>query len=200
MHPNALVSTVNRRSAPTWTSRLALLLATGLLAACGSSVKLDTDVPVTDRSGTPVQPAGPTPGGQQGSAAGVDSRTVTGVQTDASRASEPPQSLARVVYFDYDDYSVKTEFTSLLEGHAQFLRANPQRRVGLEGHTDDRGGREYNLALGQKRAEAVRRALSLLGVADAQMEAVSFGKEKPAQVGDDESAFRLNRRVELSYR
>jgi len=200
MNLTSLVSTVNRRSASRWTNRLALLLVAGVLAACGSSVKLDSDVPVTDRSGTPVQPAAPAPGGQQGSAAGVDSRTVTGVQTDASRATEPPQSLARLVYFDYDDFTVKPEFTAMLEGHAQFLRANSQRRVALEGHTDERGGREYNLALGQKRAEAVRRALSILGVADAQMEAVSFGKEKPAQPGDDEAAYRLNRRVELSYR
>jgi peptidoglycan-associated lipoprotein len=199
MNPPAFVPVVHRRKPSGWMGRLALLLATGLLAACGSSVKLDTDVPVSDSTGTPVQPAAPAQGGQ-GSASGVDSRTVTGVQTDASRATDPPQSLARVVYFDYDDFAVKSEFTALLEGHARFLRANPQRRVGLEGHTDDRGGREYNLALGQKRAEAVRRALSILGVNDAQMEAVSFGKEKPAQVGDDESAYRLNRRVELIYR
>jgi peptidoglycan-associated lipoprotein len=199
MNRSAPVSSVSRCAASRWMGRLGLLLATGLLAACGSSVKLDTDVPVTDRSGTPVQPAGPAQG-TPGSAAAVDNRTVAGVQTDASRASEPPQSLGRVVYFDYDDFTVKAEFTALLEGHAQFLRAQPQRRVSLDGHTDDRGGREYNLALGQKRAEAVRRALSILGVSDAQMEAVSFGKEKPAQLGDDEAAFRLNRRVELSYR
>jgi len=72
--------------------------------------------------------------------------------------------------------------------------------VNLEGHTDERGGREYNLALGQKRAEAVRRALSLLGVTEAQMEAVSFGEEKPAQIGLDEASFAKNRRVELTYR
>lgn len=182
-----------------WLSPLAMVLASSLLAACGSSVKLDSDVPVSDRTGTPVSPVAPASSGQ-GSAAPVDNRTVTGVQTDASRLSEPPQTLARVVYFDYDDFAIKPEFTALLEGHAQFLRANPQRRIGLEGHTDERGGREYNLALGQKRAEAVRRALSVLGVSDAQMEAVSFGEEKPAQVGEDEAAYRLNRRVELSYR
>ncbi len=72
--------------------------------------------------------------------------------------------------------------------------------MNLEGHTDERGGREYNLALGQKRAEAVRRALSLLGVTEAQMEAVSFGEEKPAQIGLDEASFAKNRRVELTYR
>ena len=84
--------------------------------------------------------------------------------------------------------------------HARFLKANPQRRVSIEGHTDDRGGREYNLALGQKRSEAVRRALGLLGVGDDQVEAVSFGKEKPAVTGSDEAAWAQNRRAEIAYR
>jgi peptidoglycan-associated lipoprotein len=88
----------------------------------------------------------------------------------------------------------------VIEGHARFLNADRQRRVVLEGHTDERGGREYNLALGQKRADAVRRALSVLGVGESQMESVSFGKEKPANMGSDEFAFSQNRRVELSYR
>jgi len=79
------------------------------------------------------------------------------------------------------------------------LQANKQFKVQLEGHTDERGGREYNLALGQKRAETVRRALTLLGVSDAQLEAVSFGKEKPAASGPDEAAFAKNRRVEIKY-
>ena len=91
-------------------------------------------------------------------------------------------------------------FQSLLEAHARYLKASSARKVMLEGHTDDRGGREYNLALGQKRAEAVRRSLGLLGVSDAQVEAVSYGKEKPAVQGNNESAFAQNRRVELSYR
>ncbi|WP_160012802.1 OmpA family protein, partial [Rhizobium sp. 18055] len=84
--------------------------------------------------------------------------------------------------------------------HARFIKQSQGRKVMIEGHTDDRGGREYNLALGQKRAEAVRRALGLLGVPDSQMEAVSFGKEKPAVQGNSEDAFSQNRRVELSYR
>jgi peptidoglycan-associated lipoprotein len=80
------------------------------------------------------------------------------------------------------------------------LKADAKRRVVLQGHTDERGGREYNLALGQKRAEAVRRQLTILGVSDAQQEAVSFGKEKPAAMGSDEASFAKNRRVELTYR
>jgi peptidoglycan-associated lipoprotein len=88
----------------------------------------------------------------------------------------------------------------VLEAHAKFLKANPSMRVSLEGNTDDRGGREYNLSLGQKRAEAVRTALVRLGVADSQMEAVSFGKEKPAVIGNSEEAMSKNRRTEISYR
>jgi peptidoglycan-associated lipoprotein len=88
----------------------------------------------------------------------------------------------------------------MIETHARYLRANPDRKAVIEGHTDETGGREYNLALGQKRAEAVRRALALLGVSDAQIEAVSYGKEKPAVLGSDEAALAKNRRAEIIYR
>jgi peptidoglycan-associated lipoprotein len=80
--------------------------------------------------------------------------------------AQGPMGVERIVYFDYDSYTVKPEFQSIIDGHARFLKQNPQRRVSIEGHTDERGGREYNLALGQKRSEAVRRALTLLGVSD----------------------------------
>ena len=88
----------------------------------------------------------------------------------------------------------------MIDGNARFLNADANRKVVVEGHTDERGGREYNLALGQKRAEAVRRSLNLLGVQDSQVEAVSFGKEKPAAEGANEAAYSQNRRAELSYR
>jgi peptidoglycan-associated lipoprotein len=87
-----------------------------------------------------------------------------------------------------------------LEAHAKYLKADKSRKVSIEGHTDERGGREYNLALGQKRAEAVRKALQLQGVSDAQMEAISYGKEKPAVLGNSEAALEKNRRAEFSYR
>jgi peptidoglycan-associated lipoprotein len=171
------------------------------LAGCGSNVKLD-EVPVSDRTGTPVggetSPAGTGAAGGAGGA--VSQSQVAGVQVGSEVAGQPPANLARTVYFDYDSYAVKPEFAAMLEGHARFLNANKARRVALEGHTDDRGGREYNLALGQKRSEAVRRSLTLLGVSDAQLEAVSFGKEKPANTGSTEEAYSQNRRVELSYR
>jgi peptidoglycan-associated lipoprotein len=139
-------------------------------------------------------------GGQAGSAGAVDQRGVAGVQVPAEVGGQPSATLARLVFFDYDSYTVRPEFAALLESHARFLNADRQRRVVLEGHTDERGGREYNLALGQKRAEAVRRTMSLLGVTDAQMEAVSFGKEKPANPASTEEAYSQNRRVELNYR
>lgn len=169
---------------------LGLLVAVAL-AGC-SSVKLD-DVPVEDKSGSAVAPQ---PGGgpaTQSSVAPVSADSAAGTAAG-------PVNVARLVYFDYDSYVIKPEFQSLLEAHARFLKANHARHVALEGHTDERGGREYNLALGQRRAEAVRRALSLLGVADNQMEAVSFGKEKPAVPGSDETAWAKNRRVEIVYR
>lgn len=173
---------------------LAALITSLALVACGSNVRLDQP-PVEDRSGTAAGGAG----GAGGQGTGVDPRGVAGVQVP-SGASSQPASMQRIVYFDYDSFEIKPEFASLLEANARYLNANRAVRVQLEGHTDERGGREYNLALGQKRAEAVRRALSLLGVQDAQMEAVSFGEEKPAQAGLDEAAWSKNRRVEITYR
>ncbi len=160
-----------------------------LMAGCGSSVKLD-DVPVEDRSGASVAGADSNAAGKNG---------VTSVDLDKSKLGTAPAG-PRIVYFDYDSYVVKPEFQSVIEAHARHIKADKNRKVAIEGHTDERGGREYNLALGQKRAEAVRRALGLLGVADNQVEAVSFGKEKPAVQGGDEAAWSKNRRAEISYR
>lgn len=175
----------------TLTSAAVLLMA---LVGCGSNVKLD-EVPVSDRTGAAVTGAADGAAGAQGSA-----NRVAPVVVDERAIAEPPASVARVVYFDYDSYIVRPEFAATLEAHARFLKADGARKVILQGHTDERGGREYNLALGQKRAEAVRRSLSVLGVSEAQQEAVSFGKEKPAVQGSDEAAHAKNRRVELSYR
>jgi peptidoglycan-associated lipoprotein len=124
---------------------------------------------------------------------------VTGVLTDKSGSGIGPAGVAHVVYFDYDSYVVRAEARPVIENHARFLQANKQRKANLEGHTDERGGREYNLALGQKRAEAVRQALTLLGVSDAQIEAVSYGKEKPASTGSSDADYAKNRRVEIRY-
>lgn len=182
---------VSNAPVKTWPTRLAGLVLLASLAACGSSVKLD-EAPVEDRNATGAA-------GQGGAETGVDPRAVTGVQVPGMD-SQQPAALSRLVYFDYDSFEVRSEFTGALEANARYLKANPNRKVALEGHTDERGGREYNLALGQKRAEAVRRSLALLGVTESQMEPVSFGEEKPAALGADEGSFAKNRRVELTYR
>jgi peptidoglycan-associated lipoprotein len=111
-----------------------------------------------------------------------------------------PANIEKIVYFDYDSFIIKPEFQSTIEAHAQYLKSNSRAKISLEGHTDERGGREYNLALGQKRADAVRQSLTLLGVGTSQIETVSFGEEKPAVQGADESAFAKNRRAEFFYK
>ena len=173
-----------------WASRLAGLAVVVSLAACSSGVKLD-EVPVKDlNAGSATQGQG---------AAGANANGVAAVEVPGSNLQQP-DAMARTVYFDYDSFEVRAEYTTTLEANARYLKADDSRKLALEGHTDERGGREYNLALGQKRAEAVRRSLALLGVSDAQMEPVSFGEEKPAAFGFDEESFAKNRRVELTYR
>jgi peptidoglycan-associated lipoprotein len=169
---------------------LAAAAAAFVLAGC-SSVPID-EVPVETRTPGASGPGGPGTGAQT---------AVTPVQADsATTGAMGPSNVPRILYFDYDSYVIKPEYQPLIESHARFLKSNNGRRVVLEGHTDERGGREYNLALGQRRAEAVRRALNLLGVPDSQMEAVSLGEEKPATSGSDESAWSQNRRAEIAYR
>ena len=166
-----------------------------VLAGCGSNVKLDP--PIEGSAGASASASGQ--GGASGQGAGQS--TVTQVQAGAAGADAAgPNGVGRVIYFDFDSFVVKSEYQSLVDQHARFLQANRGRSVALEGHTDERGSREYNLALGQKRAEAVRRALTLVGASDAQVEAVSFGEEKPAAAGASEDAYAKNRRVEIRYR
>lgn len=173
------------------------LVVLALVAGCSSGVKLN-DVPVEDKSATSTAGAG---AGSGAGAGGSTQSGVTPVDIGASGANAAgPANAARIIYFDFDSYSIKPEFQSLIEAHSRFLKANPNRKVVIEGHTDERGGREYNLALGQRRSEAVRRSMGLLGVTDNQVEAVSFGKEKPAAQGSDEAAMAQNRRAEVSYR
>lgn len=185
----------NRRAlrASMWTAALV-----AGLSGCASSVKLSEDAPVESRTGTAV-PSGSGAAANAGTASTSQSR-VTPVDLTGSSASIAVGNLARVIYFDYDSFVVKDEFRPAVEGHAKLLSADRKKKLSVEGHTDERGGREYNLALGQKRAESVAKALTLLGATDAQVEAVSFGKERPAVTGSDEAAFAKNRRVELNNR
>jgi peptidoglycan-associated lipoprotein len=166
---------------------LSVLCFSMFLAAC-SSTKLDP---------APVGDAKPS----TSSSASDSSRKVEPVVVDPSKTgAKGPANAARIIYFDFDSFVIKPEFQGDVEAHAKYLTADRSRKLNIEGHTDERGGREYNLALGQKRSEAVRRALALLGVADNQVEAVSFGKEKPAEAGSSEAAWAKNRRAELNYR
>lgn len=168
---------------------IALLVASvALISACSTPVKLDP-TPVEDKSKkeTPVE----TP---------KDRRVEPLIAPQLDPLNDPKGVLAkRSVYFDYDSYVVKDEFKSLIEAHAKYLVGKKDRKILIQGNTDERGGREYNLALGQKRAEAVRKALSLLGVPEAQMEAVSLGKEKPKATGSDEASWAENRRSDIVY-
>ena len=178
-------------------SLLSALTLSLTLVGCGSNVKLN-DVAVEDRSGAPTA-ASPTPAPAAAPAAA--GRAVAPVEIrSADTSGAGPAGVARVIYFDYDSFTVRSEFQSAVDAHSRFLTSNKVRKIAIEGHTDERGGREYNLALGQKRAEAVRRSMTLLGVAESQIEAVSLGEEKPAQTGSTEEAYARNRRAELNYR
>jgi peptidoglycan-associated lipoprotein len=128
-----------------------------------------------------------------------------GAGADGSGILDPfnPQSILakqRSVYFDFNGYTVSEQYRSLVETHGKYLASKPQQRVVIEGNTDARGGSEYNLALGQRRAEAVRRMLTLIGVSDAQVETISFGKEKPKALGDSDADYAENRRADFNYK
>ena len=190
---------MNRRTL----ASLAALAAALTLAACSSAVKLDEPAPVENRGSAAGSGAGAggTGGGAATAPAGSE-RPIAQVTVDPSKdpLNDPNSPLAkRSIYFDFDSFTIKDEFRPVVEAHARFLVANTARKVVVQGNTDERGSREYNLALGQKRSEAVRRSLISLGVADAQIEAVSFGEEKPKATGSDESAFAENRRADLAY-
>jgi peptidoglycan-associated lipoprotein len=161
-----------------------------LLAGCASGVKLDSNVPVEDKGGSAT-----TAGVGQNNA----QSNVSNVVAERAGQGIGPVGVPHVIYFDYDSFVIRAEARPAIENHARFLQSNKQRKAMLEGHTDERGGREYNLALGQKRAEAVQRALVQLGVPESQIEPVSYGKEKPAAEGADEASWAKNRRVEFKY-
>jgi peptidoglycan-associated lipoprotein len=176
----------------------ALTLA-ALLAGCGTTVPLN-EVPVESRSTTGAV----TPGGTGSTTAGGASTAGTAqskvATVDLAKSAAAAAPAERVVYFDFDSFVIKDEYKGLVDGHAKALSTNRSKRITIEGHTDERGGREYNLALGQKRAEAVAKTLALLGVSENQVEAVSFGEERPAVQGSDEAAWAKNRRAELKDR
>ncbi len=165
-------------------------LAVATLAAC-SSVPLDS-TPVESRTGAKVV------SGTGGANDASSSQTkVAAVDVSAGSASSR-SNLPRIVYFDFDSYVVGDAYKPVIEANAKELLKSPQEHMAVQGHTDDRGSSEYNLALGQRRADAVVSSLTLLGAKPGQLEAVSFGKERPAVQGENEEAWAKNRRVELA--
>ena len=195
------------------------------LVACKSTVKLDEGAPVESRDAASLAAADAANAAARAGAAGragLDGRGMdgragaggsggvggaggAGGAASASAGSrdplaDPNSPLAkRSIYFDYDSYAVRDEYRATIDAHARFLTSERSRRVIVQGNTDERGSREYNLALGQKRAEAVRRSLTAMGVPDAQVEAVSLGEEKPRTSAQDEASFAENRRADLVY-
>jgi peptidoglycan-associated lipoprotein len=178
------------------TQILSIAVLSIALAACASKVRLDDLPPVEDKK--VIDSSLNSGSGNQG----ANNGGIKTVDVGNKGADQPNAGLLakRSVYFDLDSYTINPEFKSVLEAHAKNLTANRTIKVALEGNTDESGGREYNLALGQKRANAVVQALRVLGVADAQMEAVSFGKEKPKAQGPSEAAAAENRRADIAYK
>ena len=168
---------------------LAFIAATAaLLSACSTPVKV-AETPVVERA---PEKAAPAP---------VDTRQVQPVTTASVDPLDDPKGVLanRSIYFDFDKYVVRESETPVVQNHAAYLVKTPSRKILIQGNTDERGGAEYNLALGQKRAEAVRKSMAALGVPEGQMEAVSLGKEKPKAQGSNDAAWAENRRADIVY-
>ena len=175
-----------------------LLLILGLFAAaCTTTPEQEAAPEVVDKSGS-VETAGDgsVDADSEAQAFGAEGEQASGLQE-----LEDPESLlsVRIIYFDYDSSTVLSQFEEIIQAHAGFLQANPDVTTTLEGHADERGSREYNLALSERRANAVKKQLVVLGASPNQVKTVSYGEERPADPGHDEQAWALNRRVEFDY-
>jgi peptidoglycan-associated lipoprotein len=174
----------------------------GLIAATlvGCSSTPSTEAPVDDRSGAGTS-AGSQAGGAQTGGAGGGGVSGSALGSGSANPLRDPNNILskRSVFFDYDSFVVKDEYRPLVEAHARYLQQNRNARTTVQGNTDERGSREYNIALGQKRADSVKRMMTLLGASESQIETVSFGKEKPRNPGHDEAAWAENRRDDILY-
>jgi peptidoglycan-associated lipoprotein len=168
---------------------MVVLLVAAALSLSACQHKRPRTVPPADSSTANTGPEG---GGANSANAGAGS-------DDESAGPQAGLLATRVVYFDFDSSEIKGTGTDVVAAHAKFLGRHSDQRVRLEGHTDERGSREYNIGLGERRAQAVRRALLLQGASDAQISTVSYGEERPAVPGHDEAAWAKNRRVEIVY-
>ncbi len=174
-------------------SRMGLIVAmVALVAACATTQEEATDT-TQDMRGTDTT---------RDARTGADAMGAPGDGRFTGSPLDDPSSLLskRVIYFDFDRAEIKAEFRDIIRAHSEYLKANPRTRIVLEGHTDERGTREYNMGLGERRANAVRSMMTLQGVASNQIETVSYGEERPVALGHDEESWRLNRRVEIVYR
>jgi len=177
------------------TKTLALACLSVALVAC-KTVKLD-DTANANASLTPP-PTTSTGSGSDAVNSGTTDQAISGTALDPFN----PQSVLaqeRSVYFEFDSYTVADRYRTTVDTHARYLITKPNQRILIEGHTDERGSTEYNLALGQRRADAVRRTMTLFGVADAQIETISFGREKPRATGSTEADWAENRRADIVY-
>lgn len=173
-------------------NKLVMLLAVVVLAAgCKSQTARDAAEPAVDLGGT-------SSGVSTGGVATVDADRQSGSSFGAL-GPEGALGSQRVIYFDFDSSDIRTEYVDVIAAHGRFLASNATVRVRLEGHSDERGSREYNIGLGERRAQTVRRALLLQGVQESQIATVSYGEERPAAAGNDENAWSKNRRVEIVY-
>ncbi len=181
-----------------------LILAVSAAAAlAGCSSTPETTAPVENRTTTATTTTTPDPGTSTsgvGTTPGAAGSTMPSAATSGNPLRDPRSPLSRrEIFYDYDSFTVKDEYKPLLEAHANYLKQNRNARIKVEGNTDERGSREYNLALGQKRSESVKRVLTLLGVSDSQIDTVSFGEEKPRNPASSETAYSENRRCDLAY-
>ena len=169
--------------------KLALYLALAVLAAACASKETKEETPVADKS-TNVPPP----------SVGAGGSTVRPTQPQGPITGTMDPLLAkRSVYFDFDSNSVKDEYRGMVQAHSRFLTDARDKKVRIEGNCDERGSREYNLALGQRRAESVKKIMTVLGVADGRIETISYGEEKPVSLGHDEAAWAMNRRADIKY-
>jgi len=176
----------------TATNYTAMLILAGLVGACSST-------PVPPPPATQPAAAAVAPAARSAAPAPAAQSKVATVTLPAHLDPKSDIAMARSVYFDFDQSVIKADALPLIERHGKYLQSNVQLMIRIEGNTDERGGAEYNLALGQRRAEAVRSALKVYGVKDAQMEAVSWGKERPKFAGHDEAGWGQNRRADIQY-
>lgn len=177
---------------------LTALVVAGVLAGCESAPPLEQEgAKVEDRAPSPAQPGGPVKPADSGATA---RKPGDAGRLGADALKDPGNILSkRSVYFDFDSSVVKDEFKPLVSAHAKYLSQNRNARMRVEGNTDERGSREYNLALGQRRADAVKQMMQVLGASAGQIETVSFGEEKPKAQGGDERAWAENRRADIRY-